>query len=318
MDDKVKSETLMRNRFAKDVVDGLSNDQKTLPCKYFYDTEGSRLFEEICLLDEYYITRAELSLIDAIKSDIAERIGKDATIIEPGAGAGIKIQKLLNALDTPNTYIPIDISQDFLDYSESKINEQFPRLDVQPIQADFTAPIDFEEAEATNNRVVFFPGSTIGNFSPAQATELLSNLAELASKDGSVIVGFDLKKPVKKIEAAYNDAKGVTAQFNKNILVRINRELDADIDIDSFEHEAIFNEQESRIEMHLKSKKSQTIEIENQTFKFGKSETIHTENSYKYSNDAFKSLAENAGLTSLASWTDRDSLVSMHYLKSMK
>ncbi|WP_196140159.1 L-histidine N(alpha)-methyltransferase [Aliikangiella sp. G2MR2-5] len=307
----IKKET---EEFAQDVIEGLSQKQKTLPCKYFYDSKGSQLFEDICELDEYYITRTELSLLDSIKQELANMIGSQATIIEPGAGAGTKIQKLLSALDSPKSYVPIDISEDFLNYSKEKINQKFPLLEVQPIKADFTDKVHWDKRTTESNRTVFFPGSTIGNFSPTQASKLLSNLAQLADVDGAVIVGFDLKKSVDRIEAAYNDKKGVTAKFNKNILSRINRELEADIDLDSFQHEALFNHEESRIEMHLKSRKAQTIEIEKQRFEFDKEETIHTENSYKYSNQAFIELADKAGLKSEKHWMDKERLVSMHYL----
>lgn len=318
MDAKVKSSTNNEqdktDSFSQDVIHGLSQAQKTLPCKYFYDSRGSQLFEEICELDEYYITRTELALIDTIKHEVADLIGDSATIIEPGAGAGKKIQKLLGALDSPKTYVPVDISPDFLDYSEQKINQKFPALEVLPIEADFTQPLSWAQQKDIQNRNVFFPGSTIGNFSPQQATELLANLASMTDDDGGVLVGFDLHKNVDKIKAAYNDKKGVTADFNKNILVRIKSELNTDINPETFEHEAVFNHDESRIEMHLKSKVNQTVEIESQRFDFHKSETIHTENSYKYSNQAFLELASEAGLTSQKHWMDDEQLISMHYL----
>ncbi len=314
MDDLVKQPQQNPNTFFEDVIEGLSQSPKTLPCKYFYDAKGSQLFEAICELEEYYITRTELALIESIKDELSERIGKNATIVEPGAGAGEKIQKLLSVLDAPNAYIPIDISEDFLKYSKDKININFPALEVQPIQADFTQNTHWQDSDTHHNKIVFFPGSTIGNFSPEEASELLENFADIIDYNGAIIVGFDLKKSANKIKAAYNDKKGVTAEFNKNILTRINRELNAKIDLNSFQHEAIFNTEESRIEMHLKSTREQTVNIKSQAFNFAKDETIHTENSYKYSNKAFINLAKKAGLKSDAFWTDNNNLISVHYL----
>ena len=319
MDAKVRAINEQQNNsvqeaFLQDVVQGLSADKKTLPCKYFYDETGSKLFEDICELDEYYITRTELELIDSIKAELAVMIGKDAVIIEPGAGAGIKIQTLLSALKKPSLYVPIDISEDFLFYSAQEIQKRFPDVEIMPIQGDFTEPFKLNGKENLSNRIIFFPGSTIGNFTPVQAQQFLLNQAQLVGKNGAIIIGFDLAKAPSKLEAAYNDKKGVTAEFNKNLLHRINNELDADFNLSQFEHRAIFNSQKSRIEMYLKSKVDQAVSINLQQFEFSKSESIHTENSYKYSLESFAELVEKSGLVSQKQWIDKDELIAIQYL----
>ncbi len=314
MDAKVKPTQTTQVDFFNDVINGLSLSQKTLPCKYFYDEKGSNLFEEICELDEYYITRTELKLIEDIKYELAELIGPNATIIEPGAGAGIKIQTLLSALDSPALYVPTDISAEFLFYSAQKIQQKFPKIEVMPIQADFAKPFNWVGKKQQKNRVIFFPGSTIGNFTPEQATSFLINQAKLIGKDGAIIIGVDLVKSIDHLEAAYNDKQGVTAEFNKNLLSRINTELGGDFALEEFEHEAIFNSKKSRIEMHLKSKINQSVQIEHKQFHFTKNESIHTENSYKYQLQDFILLAQKAGLCSHKYWVDDNSLFSIHYL----
>jgi L-histidine Nalpha-methyltransferase len=314
MDAKVKQVKVSHNEFLDDVIQGLESDNKTLPCKYFYDEKGSNLFEAICDLDEYYITRTELKLIESIKHQLADLIGKNAVIIEPGAGAGKKIQTLLSALDSPALYVPTDISKDFLFYSAQKIQQRFPKLDVMPLQGDFSQPFTMTNQPDLNNRVVFFPGSTIGNFTPPQAQAFLENQAQLVGDKGAIIIGFDLVKSSETLEAAYNDDVGVTAEFNKNLLQRINNELGGNFDLDNFEHEAIFNQDESRIEMHLISKTQQAVCIDEQQFEFEENETIHTENSYKYSSHEFIQLAQRAGLKSVKHWLDDNNLIAMHYL----
>jgi len=314
MQTKVSEVPLSQIDFLNDVIQGLSSSQKSLPCKYFYDEAGSNLFEAICDLDEYYITRTELKLIEKIKFELADMIGSNAAIIEPGAGAGIKIQTLLSALNSPALYVPTDISADFLFYSAQKIQQQFPDLEVMPIQGDFNQPFEWVGKKELTNRVMFFPGSTIGNFTPSQAMAFLTNQAKLVGKDGAIIIGFDLVKPIERLEAAYNDNKGVTAEFNKNLLSRINNELGGDFDLNQFEHQAIFNVQQSRIEMHLKSKTNQSVSINQQSFNFSKNESIHTENSYKYSQQDFVLLALKAGLKSEKHWVDENNLISIHYL----
>jgi len=318
MDVKVSDLTETPTGFIDDVIEGLSQENKTLPCKYFYDETGSNLFEAICDLDEYYITRTELKLLDDIKDELADLIGPKAVIIEPGAGAGIKIQTLLAALDSPTTYVPIDISADFLFYSAKKITAKFPEVDIRPIQGDFTETYEWTGNKDFTNRVVFFPGSTIGNFTPKQAETFLRNQRQFIGRQGAMVIGVDLVKPVARLESAYNDKQGVTAEFNKNLLVRINNELGGNFDLNQFEHAAVFNEQESRIEMHLVSQKKQTVRINQQSFQFDKHENIHTENSYKYSLESFQALARRAGFACRQSWLDKDELIGVHYLTPEK
>lgn len=314
MDVKVADLQQKSSGFIEDVINGLSKSNKTLPCKYFYDETGSELFEEICELDEYYITRTELQLLEEIKDEMAAMIGPNAVIIEPGAGAGIKIQTLLSALDSPTSYVPIDISADFLFYSTKKIEALYPGVEIRAIQGDFTEPYTWTGDKSKTNRVVFFPGSTIGNFTPLQAESFLINQRQFIGEKGAMIIGVDLVKPAKRLESAYNDSHGVTAAFNKNLLVRINNELGGNFELSQFKHQAVFNRQESRIEMHLVSRQRQSVEIDEQSFQFETDESIHTENSYKYSIESFISLAKRAGLKSEKYWIDKDNLISIHYL----
>ncbi len=307
---------MYQSTFLQEVLDGLSSDPKTLPCKYFYDQRGSELFEQICQLDEYYITRTEMELLQQVRFELAELIGENAAIIEPGAGAGKKIQLLLDAIEDPELYVPLDISKDFLDHSASVIQKRFPHIKVESIAADFTDELSWpnEHQKAQGKNVVFFPGSTIGNFVPKQATHFLKSLSQLVDQDGGIVVGVDVLKDIPTLEAAYNDSQGVTAEFNKNILKRINRELDADFQIERFEHKALFNPQQSRIEMHLFSQSDQTARLGNQTINFKRGESIHTENSYKYSIDDFEKIVHDAQLKIEHTWQDKDQLFSMHYL----
>ncbi|MET1253976.1 L-histidine N(alpha)-methyltransferase [Aliikangiella maris] len=314
MDVKVKDLAETPTGFIDDVIEGLSTTPKKLPCKYFYDEYGSQLFEKICDVKEYYITRTELQLLDEIKFELSSLIGPEAVIIEPGAGAGIKIQNLLNALKSPSTYVPIDISADFLFYSTQKIKNKFPKVKILPIQGDFTDAIHWQGGAEQSNRIVFFPGSTIGNFTPPQAENFLRNQIKLVGHEGAILIGVDLVKPVERLEAAYNDSEGVTAAFNKNLLTRINNELGGNFDLDAFSHTAYFNASQSRIEMHLVSQKAQSVKINQQQFSFTKGEKIHTENSYKYSVERFTRLAEKAGLTCKKHWIDQEGLFSIYYL----
>ncbi|WP_444995267.1 L-histidine N(alpha)-methyltransferase [Aliikangiella sp. IMCC44359] len=314
MDVKVTDIADTPTGFIDDVIEGLSKKPKTLPCKYFYDETGSKLFEDICDVQEYYITRTEIKLLEKIKFELSDMIGKKAVIIEPGAGAGRKIQNLLETLDSPSTYVPIDISADFLFYSAEKIKHKFPDVNIMPIQGDFTESIRWQGNQEQRNRVVFFPGSTIGNFTPQQAESFLKNQVKLVGSQGALLIGVDLVKSNERLEAAYNDKQGVTAQFNKNLLTRINTELGGNFDLQQFSHHAFFNEEKSRIEMHLKSDKQQSIKINQQIFKFEEGENIHTENSYKYSINSFIQLAKKAGLKSQKYWVDESNLFSIHFL----
>jgi|SaaInl5LU_22_DNA_1037371.scaffolds.fasta_scaffold05304_4 dimethylhistidine N-methyltransferase len=309
-----------KQEFLQDVFEGLSASPKTLPCKYFYDEQGSNLFEQICELDEYYITRTELALLSDIGNEIAERVGEGVTIIEPGSGAGQKVQILLDALLHPRKFIPLEISLDALEASTQELEKKFPRLEVIPHQGDFTDKKDLKKLplveEDTEQRLVFFPGSTIGNFSPHEATEVLSNLRLLAGENGLVLVGVDMLKNRDRLLAAYDDSLGVTAEFNKNLLVRINRELSADFDIEEgFDHRAVFNEEASRIEMHLVANKDQQVAIRDEVFEFKQDESIHTENSHKYSQQMFVDMALEAGLKNVRNWTDAQADFALFLLR---
>lgn len=289
--------------------------QKTLPCKYFYDERGSQLFTEICEQEEYYLTNTEMELLRNHAQDIAKIIGKGASIIEPGSGAGEKIQTLLRALDEPNCYIPLDISEEILQESANIIASAFPEIEVKPIQVDFTANVELPELNASHNkRLVFFPGSTIGNFNQEEVVEFLGKLRSMAGQGGSLLIGVDLIKDKEVLEAAYDDKNGVTAEFNKNLLHRINDELNADFDPNAFAHNAFFNDEESRIEMHLTSQQDQSVKIKDKIFEFAKGETIHTENSYKYSVSSFTTLAQDNGFELEKVWQDENELFGLFYL----
>lgn len=302
--------------FLRDVVNGLKRPQKEIPCKYFYDKRGSELFEQICDLPEYYPTRTEIGIMQTSGPQIAEKVGAGRLVVEYGSGSSLKTRILLNHLENPSGYIPIDISGDHLEESVAALRREYPDLEVHPICADYTAPIELPaEVDAQCAPLVFFPGSTIGNFTPDQAVEFLSRTAELAGPRGGVLIGVDLKKSTARLERAYDDAQGVTAAFNLNVLHRMKRELDAELNLEWFEHRAIYDEEHGRIEMHLVSLRDQHVRLTDEhTFQFEAGEAIRTECSYKYSVDEFAELARTAGLTVEVVWTDPDQLFSVLYL----
>lgn len=305
--------------FLADVIAGLSTPgQKTLPCKYFYDQRGSALFDQICKLDEYYVTRTELALLRTHARDMADCIGPRAEVIELGSGSSIKIRLLLDALEAPASYVPIDISTDHLAAAAAQIAEDYPQLLVQPISADYTQGCDVPDVGQPERRVAFFPGSTIGNFSPDAATAFLRHVHDIVGADGGLLIGVDLKKDSSVLHAAYNDKDGVTAAFNVNLLHRIHRELDAQLNLEGFDHQAFFNEDQSRIEMHLKAHGQQKVMVDGRQFVLQDGETIHTENSYKYSLDDFARLARSAGFSKDQTWMDDKGLFSIHYLTTQK
>lgn len=306
--------------FLNDVLDGLSDKQKSLPCKYFYDETGSQLFTQICETPEYYVTRAELAIMREHADDMAERIGENARIVEFGSGAGEKIRLLLKALVKPYSYTPLDISIEILQQSAEQLRTEFPSLMVTPVAADYTRPLaDLPLFDSANDakqgrKVVYFPGSTISNFTPTQAEDFLQQIAGLLESDGGLLIGVDTVKSDEILNAAYNDAAGVTAAFNKNLLHRINEELLGTFELDKFRHHAFFNRTESRIEMHLISEVDQTVSIAGTDIRFKAGESIHTENSYKYSKESLESLARKAGLNIRYSWSDQAGLFGVHYL----
>lgn len=305
---------ITRSTFYRDVTEGLSRPQKELPSKYFYDERGSELFEEICSLEEYYLTRAELELMETHIEEICSSIGQNTLLVELGSGSSKKTRLLLEHLDQVAAYIPVDISSDFLNSEADKLQAEFPDLTVDPVAADYTRPFPLPFREKAKRTVLYFPGSTIGNFTRKRARKFLERMAGLLEPGDGFLIGADLLKDVKILEAAYNDSKGVTAQFNLNLLRRINRELDGNIDPDQFEHLAFFNEEKSRIEMHLKSVAEQTVSIGGNTFHFREGETIHTENSHKYSKEDFQDLISDH-FTVQKSWTDSRSYFCLYYLE---
>ncbi len=309
--------------FRSAVLHGLAENPKWISCKYLYDARGSRLFEEICELDEYYPTRTELALLRQHAKEIAAFIGPNVNVIEFGSGSSRKIRILLDSLARPAAYVPVDISRDHLIQEAQSLSADYDGLSVIPIHADYTQTLEFPRTifESPRHRprrkcLGFFPGSNIGNFAPADALVLLRGLKQAMGEGSGFLIGVDLKKDARILTAAYNDAKGVTAAFNQNLLVRINRELRGDFDVDGFVHEAPYNAKDGRIEMHLKSLRAQTAHVEGMAFAFAKGETIHTESSYKYAPDAFRALAEAAGWRARACWQDARALFSLHYLQS--
>ena len=302
--------------FRSAVLAGLGQRQKSLPCKFFYDAEGSRLFDQICELPEYYPTRTELKLLADRAGEIAQLIGPQARLVEFGSGAGIKIRLLLNALDRPAAYVPVDISREHLLMAAADLARDFPKLQIAPICADYTKPFALPASSGLRpaTTVGFFPGSTIGNFTPTEARAFLTRARRLLGPGSSMVVGVDLRTDERILVPAYDDAAGVTAAFNLNLLVRINRELDGDFALDQFAHEARWNDALGRIEMHLVSRRDQDVRIGADRFTFRAGETIHTENSHKYTLDQFRAMAVETGYKPRAAWTDAAGLFSVHML----
>ena len=291
--------------FREDVIAGLSLPEKALSPKYFYDAEGSRLFEAICRLKEYYPTRCELALTSAHIEDIARFAGEGCQLIEYGSGESLKTRLLIRRL-RPSAYVPVDISEAALKAAAKRLVRAFPWLDVLGVAGDFMQPLKLPvyRARSARRRVVYFPGSTIGNLTPEEAHAFLKMSRGQVGAKGAMLVGVDLKKDANVLHAAYNDAKGVTAAFNLNLLARINRELGADFDLKGFAHYAFYNVQQGRIEMHLVSLAKQAVNIGRHRFRFDLGESIHTENSCKYSVDEFSRLALAAGFRTAKLWKD--------------
>jgi L-histidine Nalpha-methyltransferase len=302
--------------FRDAVLNGLGRIPKSIPCKFFYDEHGSALFEAICRLPEYYPTRTEIAILEQNAVAIAAQIGPHSHLIEFGSGASTKARILLRALDQPAAYVPVDISREHLRDAAVSLAEDFPSLSVVAVCADYTRPFALPPLPGpTGKRVGFFPGSTIGNFEPAAGVDFLANYAGILGPGGEMLIGVDLKKDPAILDAAYNDRVGVTAKFNLNLLERINRELDGDLDINRFEHVAFYNETEGRIEIYIRSLANQEAWIAGKPILFAKGELIHTEYSYKYSVAEFRTLAGRAGFRPVETWTDRAELFSVHYFR---
>jgi len=297
------------------VLAGLRQPQKQVEPKYFYDEAGSQLFEQICRQPEYYPTRTELGIMASHVGEMAEVVGPGAALIEYGAGSGRKTELLLDHLESPAAYLPVDISREFLLQSATRLAERYPEIEVLPVCADFTQPLTLPEpGESATRQVVYFPGSTIGNFSHAQAVELMRTMRAETGAGGGLLIGVDLLKSPGILEPAYNDTAGVTAAFNLNLLTRFNRELDADFDLDAFRHLAVFDQAASRIEMRLVSDRAQQVRVADELFRFAAGEYIVTEHSHKYTKDQFAALAAAAGFRLETLWTDPEQLFSVQYL----
>ncbi len=300
-------------RLLEDVLAGLALPQKSIPPKYFYDEQGCRLFEAICELPEYYLTRTEMAILHGNIAEIAQFVGPEAQLIEFGSGVQAKTRILIQALQT-QLYVPIDIAIDTLRASSSELARRFPFLNIVGICADHTQPLVLPEFAGVpiRRKAVFFPGSTIGNFTPAEALVFLRQARKMAGAGGVLLVGVDLKKDKATLEAAYADPRDVTAQFNLNLLHRINRELAADFQVKRFRHRAFYEPIMGRIEMHLESLYSQFVHVAGRRFDFAPGETIHTEISCKYSIAEFQELGKRAGFTPEKVWTDPEQLFSVH------
>lgn len=297
------------------ILRGLKSPQKRLSPKYFYDKRGSELFDRICALPEYYPTRTELALLNDHVNEVAALVGERATVIELGAGSNVKARLLLNGLSKPAAYLPVDISPEYLFEQVRSLRDDFPGVHMQPVFADFTRPFKLPKRPAASGRnLVFFPGSTIGNLSRPRALRLLEGIAAAAKPGGALLVGVDLPKDPAILHSAYNDAEGVTAEFNLNLLARLNRELDAEFDLRRFEHEAVYDGEQQRIEMRLVSTVQQRVSVAGVRLDFAPREYIVTEHSHKYAPEDFHALARRAGFAPEHTWIDAEELFSVHYL----
>lgn len=294
-----------KQAFLDEVLSGMSERPRSLPCKYFYDRRGSALFDQICELDEYYLTRTEAAITNQYVSEMGEQIGEGVMLVEYGSGSSSKTRLLLAHLPNPVAYVPIDISRKHLLQTAEELRRDYPEIEILPVAADFTKDFDLPTPKTPYQHIaVYFPGSTIGNFLEHEAVTLLKSIAQRCGKGGGLLIGIDLQKDTEVLEQAYDDSEGVTAEFNLNLLHRMREELGAEIEIDQFEHVARYCNDRNRIEIYLKSLRDQTVVVEEKTFDFQEGELIHTEYSHKYSIESFARLAAKAGLTLQKSWTD--------------
>jgi dimethylhistidine N-methyltransferase len=301
--------------FRDAVLAGLGSRQKSIPCRFLYDARGSALFEAICELPEYYPTRTESAILEENAAEIAALAGPGCQLVEFGSGASRKVRTLLRALETPAAYVAIDIAREQLRAAADALAADFPALPIVALCADYTRPLDLAPLpEARGRRLGFFPGSTIGNFTPPAAVDFLRGSRQVVGPDGAMLVGVDLVKDRAVLRAAYNDAQGITAAFNLNLLVRINRELGADFALDRFAHEAIYNEEAGRIEIYIRSRADQIVTVAGRAIRFAAGERIHTEDSCKYTVEGFRRLAARAGFRAVHTWTDRNLLFAIHFL----
>jgi L-histidine Nalpha-methyltransferase len=302
--------------FRADVRSGLSRPRKAVPPKYLYDATGAALFERICETPEYYPTRAELEILETHGAEIAALLGPELTLVELGSGSSRKTHRLLDRLERPRAYVPVDLAAGPLAAAAAALRAARPGLLVLPVCADFTMSFALPPAAAAGRCAVFFPGSTIGNLEPADAVLLMRKLRRRLPAGGMLVVGVDVKKDIATLERAYNDAQGLTAAFNRNLLVRIRRELEAEVDPDGFAHRAFYDRIAGRIEMHLYACGDQTLSLAGEDYRFRRGETLHTENSYKYAPEEFAALARQAGFTPVQVWHDTQGLFSVHCLQA--
>jgi dimethylhistidine N-methyltransferase len=304
--------------FAQDILSGLASRPKRIPPKYFYDEAGSQLFEEITQLPEYYLTRTELAILQDNAAAIAELIPDNAALIEFGSGSTRKARIVLDAAENVAAYVPIDISREMLLQEAAELRRDYPRLAVLPVEADVTKPFRLPRTVNGQPRVGFFPGSTIGNFEPHDGAAFLRHAGKMLGRGSILIIGLDLVKDAAILNAAYDDAAGVTAKFNLNLLTRINRELGGNFDLATFCHQAFYNVERRRVEMHLASCKRQKVRVAGRSFDFRAGETIHTENSYKYTLESFAAMARGAGWMPVAAWSDAKRYFSVQVLANGK
>ncbi len=299
----------------QEVLTGLTGNPKTIHPKYFYDERGSKLFEAITRLPEYYLTRTEMHLFDRFLPEIRDAIGEGGCLVEYGAGSSLKIRRLLEIL-RPDAYLPVDISRQHLERTAAELHADFPWLRVYPTCADLTAPLRLPALVAGYRKVGFYPGSSIGNFEPDAAAAFLRNVARSLGAGAHLLIGVDRKKDRALLEAAYNDAQGITSDFNLNVLRHLNRALDADFNPDAFRHLAFYNEQAGCIQMFLESRTDQIVRLNGAVIRFAPGETVHTENSYKYDLDEFLALAGSAGFACRCTWSDKDEHFSLILLRA--
>ena len=304
-----------QDSFRTEVLNGLRKQQKELPCKYFYDERGSQLYERICSLDEYYIPRTEMAIMEDCIEEIVRLLGPGIMLVEYGSGSSAKTRILLDHMPEVATYIPIDISKEQLISVSQELSLDYPELEILPVCADFTSHFQLPVPEKKSERnVAYFPGSSIGNFGPESARKLLNRIANICEPGGALLIGIDLAKDPEVLYDAYNDSEGVTAAFNLNLLTRINRELEGDFNLSCFEHHALYNTDKGRVEMHLTSLRDQTVHLNNTRISFAEGESIWTESSYKYDLNDFTRMANDACFTVERIWTDDRQWFSMLYL----
>lgn len=298
----------------EEVLAGMKTTPKSLPSKYFYDERGSELFDQITQVQEYYPTRTERKILKENLEEIEQYLGEQIILIEPGSGSSQKTRILLDRMSSVKAYIPIDISGDYLGKVAKGLRKEYPKLEVVPVSADYTRPFDLPKVKAGGRRIVFFPGSTIGNFKPRTVRRFFEVISGITGKNGGVLIGVDLKKDVGVLEAAYNDSKGITAEFNKNMLAHLNREIGSDFKPELMDHKAIWNEEKGRIEMRLYVRESHTVSVDGNSYKLKRGEFIHTENSHKYSLEEFAELV-SPWFEVHKVWTDKKGYFSLQFLE---